>query len=59
MDLAKRQTSQMWTDIRDVDEGQAQGVMASIQLNEKYMNAMSGDPGRVAIENLVKPLEFF
>lgn len=36
-----------------------QGVLASITLNEKYMNAMSGDPTRVTIEQLVKPLELF
>ena len=48
-DLLKRQSSQ-WTDMGDPDEPQAQGVLSSIQLNEKYMNAMAGDPSRVTIE---------
>ena len=59
LELTKRQSSQMWTDLRDGDDQPTQGVLASIQLNEKYMNAMSGDPSRVDIEHLVKPLEIF
>ena len=49
----------MWNDLRDADDQPTQGVLASIQLNEKYMNVISGDPSRVAIEHLVKPLEIF
>ena len=48
----------MWTDLNPIDEI-TQGVLASIPLNAKYMNAMAGDPSRVAIEQLVKPLEIF
>jgi len=59
LDLSKRQSSQMWSEMRDADENQAQGVLASIQLNEKYLNAMAGDPAKVCIDQLVKPLEFF
>jgi len=49
----------MWTEYKDADDQQTQGILASITLNEKYMNAMSGDPSRVSIEQLVKPLELF
>lgn len=60
LDLVKRQSvGQMWNDLRDADEQPTQGVLASIELNEKYMHAMSGDPSRVSIEQLVKPLEIF
>ena len=58
LELVKRQSSQMWTDLNPIDEI-TQGVISSIQLNAKYMNAMAGDPSRVAIEQLVKPLEIF
>lgn len=54
-----RQTSQHWADMMDADENHPQGVLGSITLNEKYMNAMAGDPSRVSIEQLVKPLEMF
>ena len=59
LELIKRQSSHMWDELRDLDEPIVQGVLCSIQLNEKYMNAMPGDPTKVAVEQLVKPLEFF
>ena len=49
----------MWTEYKDEGEQPTQGVLASITLNEKYMNSMAGDPTRVSIEQLVKPLEIF
>lgn len=49
----------MWNELRENDEGDTQGVVSSVWLSEKYMNVMSGDPHKVSVKNLVKPLEFF
>ena len=49
-------------DVEDFDQGEIDGVLGlkfkPRPINEKYLFAESGDPYRIPIEKLVKPLEF-
>jgi hypothetical protein len=65
--LQRQQSSSAWKgaadyDLQNLDGEEIEGVYGlkhqTHDLNERYLHCMSGDPSRIPIESLVKPLEF-